>query len=325
MGRLAGRPRSPSAIRLHRARAGLCQLQTCCAVQHHRAHIASVLAEREAWDEARARRQLRRHGLRRRRHHLGRRDFRGQRGARLRARRASAPGRAARRRCGGALSRCRRPPDFWRRWTACPTLTAAPFHFPARYQECSGTGATRASARSPPPPWDGFSTPPPRCWASPGNQLSKDRRRCGWSSSQLSLRGVDAPYPFPFDGEELDFRPLLAGRDRRSASADEMPAEIARDFHRGVAQGLSAMPCMAIWKLVIWIRGFVRRSLPERTSARRSEVLLARRRLRGLDEPRRPAQRWRHQPGTGCAGRFGQFDARDPDEIRRICMNFRLR
>jgi len=46
-----------------------------------------------------------------------------------------------------------------------------------------------------------------------------------------------APYPFPFNGRELDFRPLLLavardrarGRDRR---------QVARAFHAGVAEGL---------------------------------------------------------------------------------------
>ena len=45
------------------------------------------------------------------------------------------------------------------------------------------------------------------------------------------------PYPFPCDGGELDFRPLLRAvaidRERSRASA-----EIARAFHEGVAQGL---------------------------------------------------------------------------------------
>ena len=45
------------------------------------------------------------------------------------------------------------------------------------------------------------------------------------------------PYPFPFAGWQLDFRHLLAAvvLDRLQGRA---PAEVARAFHRGVAQGL---------------------------------------------------------------------------------------
>jgi hydrogenase maturation protein HypF len=45
------------------------------------------------------------------------------------------------------------------------------------------------------------------------------------------------PYPFPFAGDELDYRPLLqaAIHDRKRG---RNRAEIARAFQRGVAQGL---------------------------------------------------------------------------------------
>ena len=53
------------------------------AVQHHRAHVASVLAERGEWDRRVRGRQLRRNRIRRRWQHLGRRVFRRQCEARL--------------------------------------------------------------------------------------------------------------------------------------------------------------------------------------------------------------------------------------------------
>ena len=74
------------------------------AIQHHRAHVASVLAERGEWDARRARRRVRRHRLRRRRHDLGRRVLHGQRARRFHARRAPARRAAARRRRRGAVS-----------------------------------------------------------------------------------------------------------------------------------------------------------------------------------------------------------------------------
>ncbi len=46
-------------------------------------------------------------------------------------------------------------------------------------------------------------------------------------------------YPFPVDGEELDFRPLLACVVSHRAQG-RAPAEIARAFHRGVASGVMA-------------------------------------------------------------------------------------
>jgi hydrogenase maturation protein HypF len=57
---------------------------------------------------------------------------------------------------------------------------------------------------------------------------------------QLARQARDTmPYPFPFDGRELDFRPLL-GAVVRDRGRGRDPAQIARAFHSGVAHGLAA-------------------------------------------------------------------------------------
>ena len=102
-------------------------------MQHHRAHIASVLAEREAWEEPVHRCEPRRNWLRRRQGHLGRGNIRRQHCRRIRTRRAL--------RYALLLEAtqprdipCRPRPAFWHRWTTCRTCSAAPFLFPGRYE-----------------------------------------------------------------------------------------------------------------------------------------------------------------------------------------------
>ncbi len=97
-----------------------------------------------------------------------------------------------------------------------PDLPCLPLAFPG----ATGTlwnWSARTFALSPPPPWDGFSIPPLRFWASLERSLSKARPRCGWNNSPAA-RPQAKPYPFPFTGGELDFRPLLRRRSRRSPS-----------------------------------------------------------------------------------------------------------
>jgi hydrogenase maturation protein HypF len=45
------------------------------------------------------------------------------------------------------------------------------------------------------------------------------------------------PYPFPFDGQTLDYRPLLYAVIEERLHGRDLAA-IARGFHRGIAQGI---------------------------------------------------------------------------------------
>ena len=118
---------------------------------------------------------------------------------------------------------------------ACPTYLPSPSLF------LSATGTrwswyAKTCARLLRPLWGVCLTPLQRFSGLPVRSLLKDRPRCG-SSNSPAARRLTEPYPFPFIGSELDFRPLLQavaldrvrGRDIR---------EIARSFQLGIAQGL---------------------------------------------------------------------------------------
>src|SRR6202040_571188 len=57
------------------------------------------------------------------------------------------------------------------------------------------------------------------------------------AASTNSKRMIE-PYPFPFAGGELDFRPLLSAMIQDRVSGRDL-SEVARAFQRGVAAGLA--------------------------------------------------------------------------------------
>ena len=67
--------------------------------------------------------------------------------------------------------------------------------------------------------------------------LRRARPRCGWSTSARSAAPAE-PYPFPFGGGELDFRPLLLALTHDRLRGRD-PREIARAFQLGVAGGVA--------------------------------------------------------------------------------------
>ena len=206
------------------------------AIQHHRAHIASVLAEREMWDERVIGVSFDGTGYGDDGAIWGGEFFAGsiREGFRrvMHLRPASLAG-------GDAAARY-------------PVQCAAGFlaqvdglpdpGFPARYQVALQliahgvrTFPTTSVGRL-------FDT----CAALLGftREITFEGQAAIWLE-QLARAGVaSAAYPFPMDGETLDFRPLLAAvaHDRRQGRD---PSAIARAFHRGVAQGL----CDAVERL----------------------------------------------------------------------------
>jgi len=204
------------------------------AVQHHRAHLASVLAERGAWDQRVLGLSLDGTGYGDEGTIWGGELFVGsviegfERVAHLRQA-ALVGGDAA------AQNPLQAAAGFLDQVDGLPDMSAAPFRFPGRFGDslrlASGgirvfrtTSAGRlfdtAAALA------GFTRP-----------VTFEGQAAIWLE-QLA-RGAPAaePYPFPFDGTELDFRPLLLAlaQDRVRGRG---PAECARAFHAGVARGL---------------------------------------------------------------------------------------
>jgi hydrogenase maturation protein HypF len=216
-------------------------------VQHHRAHVASVLAERSEWDETVVGVSLDgagfgddgtiwgceifvgsvRHGFERVAH---------LRGAVLPGGDASAhaPLQAA----AGFLAQIDRSDD---QAEGLADLTAPPFGFGRRYQDAMQL--VRRQVRTFPTTSAGRLFDAAAALLGFVREITYEGQAAIWLE-QLARNAAPAraslleAYPFPFNGEELDFHPLLASvaRDRLR---QRPPAEIARAFQRGIAEGLS--------------------------------------------------------------------------------------
>jgi hydrogenase maturation protein HypF len=205
------------------------------AVQHHRAHVASVLAERGAWEKRVVGVSFDGTGYGDDGSIWGGELFVGsvqqgfERVAHLRP--ASLPGGDA-----AAQYPVQAAAGFLSQIEELPDLTAEPFQFPERYR--NALALVRRGVRT-------FST------TSMGRLFDTAAALLGFTRA-ISFEGQAAmwlehlargvveaeAYPFPFTGDELDFVPLvrslvkdrLRGRDIR---------EIARAVQRGIAQGLA--------------------------------------------------------------------------------------
>jgi hydrogenase maturation protein HypF len=202
-------------------------------VQHHRAHLASVLAERGEWEARVLGVSFDGTGYGDDGSIWGGEFFVGSlragfdRVAHLRS--ASLAGGDA-----AAKHPVQAAAGFLAQLEDAPDLTEAPFAFPERYRIASDlvrkgvrTFATSSVGRL----FDaaaallGFT-----------REVTFEGQAAIWLEQLARNAHVSDAYPMPFTGQELDFRPLLQAiiRDRLRGRA---PAEIARAFQRGLAQG----------------------------------------------------------------------------------------
>jgi hydrogenase maturation protein HypF len=206
------------------------------AVQHHRAHVASVLAERSAWDKRVIGVSFDGTGYGDDGTIWGGEFFNGtvrtgfERVSHLRP--ALLPG-------GDAAAACpvQAATGFLAQLDQLPDMTAEPFSFPARYLDAAEL--VRKNVRT------FAATSVGRLFDTAAALLgfTRDITFEGQAAMWLErlARGVASgeAYQFPFVGGELDFRPLLSQvieNRLRGRAVDE----IARAFQLGVAGGLAS-------------------------------------------------------------------------------------
>ncbi|MGH9397036.1 MAG: carbamoyltransferase HypF [Terriglobia bacterium] len=210
------------------------------AVQHHRAHVASVLAERGEWEKRVLGVSFDGTGYGDDGTIWGGEFFVGsvvqgfERVAHLRQ--AALPGGDAAAQhpvqaAAGFLAQVIERAEL----VELADITAPPFGFPARYAQAAQL--LRSGVRT-------FSTTSMgRLFDSAAallgftREITFEGHAAMWLEHLAHDQPFAVPYPFPLIGEELDFRPLLQALVQdRSHGRDR--GEIARAFQRGIAQGL---------------------------------------------------------------------------------------
>jgi len=213
--------------------------QNKCAVQHHRAHLASVLAERGAWDETVVGISLDGTGYGDDGTIWGGEIFAGsvqqgfERVAHLRQ--AALPGGDA-----AAQFPIQAAAGFLSQLDDLPDLTVAPFNFGSRYQDAMQLICRRVRTFS--------TTSVGRLFDSTAallgfvRETSFEGQAAIWLEQQARGASTIDTYSFPFTGHELDFRTLLEHviYDRMRGRSTR---EIARAFQLGIAKGLHAAIC----------------------------------------------------------------------------------
>jgi hydrogenase maturation protein HypF len=203
-------------------------------VQHHRAHLASVLAERGEWNKRVVGIIFDGTGYGDDGTIWGGEIFAGSlregfvRVAHIR-RAILAGGDAAAHHPAQAAA------GFAVQLEALPDVMSAPFHFPERYRnavELIGKGVRTFTTSSAGRLFDaaagllGFT-----------RETSFEGQAAMWLEQLARLVPRVEPYPFPFAGGELDFRPLLQNLARDRVLGRDA-GECARAFQMGIAQGI---------------------------------------------------------------------------------------
>ncbi len=204
-------------------------------VQHHRAHVASVLAERGEWSRRVLGISFDGTGYGDDGTIWGGEFFLGSvqdgfdRVAHLRP--ACLPGGDA-----AAQFPVQAAAGFLSQIEGLPDVTAAPFHFPARYRQALELVSKQVRSFT--------TTSVGRLFDSAAALLGFTRgitfegQAAMWVESLARQTTVSEPYPFPFIEGHLDFRPLLlaVAEDRKRGRST---VEIARGFQIAVARGLT--------------------------------------------------------------------------------------
>ena len=211
------------------------------AVQHHRAHIASVLAERGAWDKRVIGVSFDGTGYGDDGAIWGGEIFAGsvrdgfERVSHLRE--AVLPGGDA-----AALYPVQAAAGFLAQLGGLQDLSAPPFSFSSRYFDAAEL--VKAKLRSFATTSVGRLFDAAAALLGFTREITFEGQAAMWLERLASRAPASDSYPFPFAEGELDFRPLLAAiiQDRLRCRDT---SEIARAFQRGLAQGL----CQAVTNL----------------------------------------------------------------------------
>ena len=203
-------------------------------VQHHRAHVASVLAERGEWETRVVGVSFDGTGYGDDGSIWGGEIFAGnvktgfERVAHLRS--ASLAGGDA-----AAQYPVQAAAGFLTQLDGLPDLTAAPFRFPQRYQ--NALELIRKNVRTFPTTSIGRLFDAAAALLGYTREVTFEGQAAMWLEQLARSASFIEPYPFPFTGDELDFRPLLQSviRDRLLGRDS---GKIARAFQFGLAQGL---------------------------------------------------------------------------------------
>ena len=204
------------------------------AVQHHRAHVASVLAERGEWQRRVLGVSFDGTGYGDDGSIWGGEFFVGsiqqgfERVAHLRPARL-AGGDAA------ALYPVQAAAGFLAQLDALPDMTSAPFHFPQRFEDATELVAKGVRTFSTTSVGRLFDTVAALLGFT--REITFEGQAAMWVEQLARTCPITEAYPLPFTDGELDFRPLLQSivEDRQRG---RNAGEIARAFQRGIARGL---------------------------------------------------------------------------------------